>query len=143
MNKKGFTLIELIVAVAILGILSSIAVPIYRGHQRISMRAEATANLQGLRMCIEEFYAENNSYAPAAGPFNWSNNGAVDEFAAWLPCFNPRNAAGGVDNKFDYTLTRPATNTYLATAAGRAGFMVAGDVFTINQQGVKTGPWPQ
>jgi len=143
MNKKGFTLIEMLIAVALLGILSSIAVPIYRGYQRTAMRQEATANLSGLRMCLEEYYAENNAYAPGAGPYTWSNNGGTDTITNWLPCFNPRNAAGGVQNKFDYSLSRPSATTYDATATGRAGFAVSGDVFTIDELGVKTGPWPQ
>jgi type IV pilus assembly protein PilE len=153
MNKKGFTLMELLIAVAIIGILSAIAVPIYRGYQKSAMRQEATSNLQAIRMCVEEYFAENNRYGKddGGGSYNWSGNGTTDNFSDWLPCFNPRSASGGVENKFDYNLTVNADNiTYLATATGRTGFQVAEDTFTIDQAGVKGGddgsgnnPWPQ
>ena len=149
MNKKGFTLIELLVTVAILAILASIAIPMYTGYTRGAARQEATSNLQALSLCLEEYYAQNNRYLPpAANPpqtYNWSvnNSGVVttDTITGWLPSFQPKKA-GGTVNKYSYALTVTAVNAYTITAVAQRS-PVAGDPnLTLNQDGVKTGPWP-
>ena len=62
MNKQGFSLIELIVAVAIVGILASIAVPSYRTMIMKSQRKTAISNLLKLQVCYEAEYAKNNAF---------------------------------------------------------------------------------
>ncbi len=61
-RDKGFTLIELMVVVAIIGILVSMAVPTYRG---LILRAKETVlrqNLFVLRDCIDQYYADKGKY---------------------------------------------------------------------------------
>lgn len=161
MNKKGFTLVELLVTVAIIGILAAIAIPMYIGYQKGAARQEATTNLNGLSLCLEEYFAENNRYLPStdAPPqtYTWSvDNNGVDNspaptLASWLTCFNPRKASGGAVNKYAYTLTVGTTTTYTASAIPQRG-PVAGDAtFTLDNTGLKNGtlngavdnPWPQ
>lgn len=66
---KGFSLIELMIVVAIVGILSSIALPQYRDYVLRAEIAEATANLSGLRVKLEQYFQDNRTYngACAAG----------------------------------------------------------------------------
>jgi len=136
MNKKGFTLTELLIVLAIIGILAMISVPAYVGQQKRATRTEASANLETLRLLEEQFLAENGIYTASA-----ANVAAIQ---ALLPGFRP-----GTGLNFNYAITQDvalvppipvpydgataAQNPcFVATATGIAGSRVAGDVFTID-----------
>lgn len=147
-NKKGFTLIEIIVALAILAILGAVAVPIYRGYMTGSAKSEAKSNLQTLSMLLDTYYSDNAKYAPANDTYDWINDSSgtvtTNEFSSWLPSFQPKKATGGAAANYDYTLVTTTTSTtadtYTATAAPRSGTVVAGSGnLTITQNGTKTG----
>lgn len=61
----GFTLIELMIALAIVGILTAIALPAYQESVRKSQRTEAKGALLDLANRMEKYYTENNTYATA------------------------------------------------------------------------------
>ncbi|MEZ4293202.1 MAG: prepilin-type N-terminal cleavage/methylation domain-containing protein [Myxococcota bacterium] len=61
-RSAGFTLIELMIVVAILGILASVAIPQFRTYQLTSKRAEAYANLSSLGKAQKAYFAEFNDY---------------------------------------------------------------------------------
>ncbi len=63
MNRAGFTLIELITVVVILGILSALALPLYSKISERARRAEAITALGAIRGAQERYWTENNSYA--------------------------------------------------------------------------------
>ncbi len=66
MNKqKGFTLIELMIVVAIIGVLSAIAYPSYQSYMKKSARADAKVGLSKLADRQERFYLQNNTYTTA------------------------------------------------------------------------------
>ena len=65
--QSGFTLIELMIAVAIVGILASIAYPSYQDSVMKSRRADAKGALLGLANAMERHFTETNSYLDAAG----------------------------------------------------------------------------
>ena len=102
-GQKGFTLIELMIVVAIIGILAAIAIPNFLTYQLKSRQAEAKTNLQAMKTSEVAFQAERGCYigaaaegvaAPAAGtkttPFTWGV-GALPTPPGALWC-----AAGGV-----------------------------------------------
>lgn len=132
MNNKGFTLIELIITVAIIGILSMIAVPAYIGQQKNAQRTEAYSNLQNLRLLEEQYFAENGRYAPNPDA-TWTykgtlalDNGIEDVLTGFKP---GAEASLG----FTYSLTSSGTGTaFTATATGKAGKRIAGEVYTID-----------
>jgi type IV pilus assembly protein PilE len=61
-RSGGFTLIELMIAVAIVGILAAIAYPSYQEQIRKGRRADAMAQLVTLAQAYERFYTSNNTY---------------------------------------------------------------------------------
>ncbi|NOT14318.1 MAG: type IV pilin protein [Methylotenera sp.] len=111
-KQKGFTLLELMIVVAIIGILAGIALPAYQDYVKRGKAAEATAGLADMRVKMEQFYQDNRTYAGA-------------------PCVAPD------DRYFTFACVSDA-NTYTITATGRAAQNVDGLIFTINQDNLKT-----
>ncbi len=61
-HRHGFTLIELMITVAIVGILAAIALPSYQDSIRKSRRADAKSDLMGLANAQERYFTLNNQY---------------------------------------------------------------------------------
>ena len=80
LGTDGFTLVELMVVVAIIGILSSVAIPNYQKFQAKARQSEAKISLSGIQMALSSFGADNGSFTSclsAAGyiPGGWTNTG--------------------------------------------------------------------
>jgi prepilin-type N-terminal cleavage/methylation domain-containing protein len=93
-HVSGFTMIELMVAVAIIGVLASIAIPVFSRYQNRSKTAEVKTNLASLRVAQEAYFTENDVYRSAnpepaliPGPIQAPFNNAVPGFSAlgWAP----------------------------------------------------------
>jgi type IV pilus assembly protein PilE len=134
-RHKGFTLIEVMIVVVVLGILSAIAIPSYQQYIARGHRAEAQAALLRGAQWMERHFAENNSYA--ANTAGTATTGTSGTFAT---------AAGvarvptdtGVAQRYAITLAATAT-TYTLTAT-RQGSMATDRCgnFTVNQLGVRS-----
>jgi len=66
-HAKGFTLIELMIAIVVVAILTSLALPSYNDYVLRSRFTEATGNLADLRVKMEQYYADNRRYSTDAG----------------------------------------------------------------------------
>jgi type IV pilus assembly protein PilE len=62
-KKAGFTLIEVMITVAIVGILAAVALPSYTDYVRRSKVPEATSALADMRMKMEQYFQDNRTYA--------------------------------------------------------------------------------
>ena len=79
---QGFTLIELMIVVAIVGVMASIALPAYNDYVRRAALQEAFSELANWRVRMEQFYQDNRNYGaggcgvaaptPAASKFNYA-----------------------------------------------------------------------
>jgi len=61
-NQKGFTLIELMIVIAIIGILAAVAIPAYSDYLKRSKVAEAVSLLSGLKTPTEEWYGSTGAW---------------------------------------------------------------------------------
>ncbi len=61
-GARGFTLIELMITVMIIGILSAIAIPQYQQYVTKARRAEAKAGLARVQGALERYFTVNNTY---------------------------------------------------------------------------------
>ena len=73
-GKKGFTLIELMIVVAIIGILAAIAIPNFLKFQAKSKQSEAKSNLGAIFTGQISYFGENNNYSNFVA-INWSPSG--------------------------------------------------------------------
>ena len=64
-NQKGFTLIELMIVVAIIGILAAIAIPQFASYRQRAQDSAAKSALKNVATAQEDYYQENDTYADA------------------------------------------------------------------------------
>ncbi|MCH8178708.1 MAG: prepilin-type N-terminal cleavage/methylation domain-containing protein [Proteobacteria bacterium] len=121
---RGFTLIEVMIVVAIVAILASVAVPAYTNYIRRGAMQEAFSNLSAQRIRLEQYYQDNRSYSPA---------GATTCGTA------AANALSIADAKyFDYSCTSSNSGqAYTLTATGKSSSTVAGYTYTLSDTGAK------
>lgn len=82
----GFTLIELMVVVAIIGILMAAGIIAFSGAQRNARDAKRRADVDAISKALEQYYTSNNTYAFYAESSNtvWWNSG-IGGYAAYMP----------------------------------------------------------
>jgi type II secretion system protein G len=62
LNKKGFTLIELMIVIAIIGILAAIAIPQFASYRKKAYNSAALSDLKTAKTSLEAYYADTQEY---------------------------------------------------------------------------------
>jgi type IV pilus assembly protein PilE len=127
-RQSGITLIELMVAVAIVGILGAIALPAYRDYVTRGRIPQATNNLSTLRVQLEQYFQDNRTYAGAC----------ADNTVAPLPA----------SDDFDYSCPTRTATTFVARATGKGS--MTDFIYEINEANQRKtvkvpsgwGTWP-
>ena len=63
-NQKGFTLVELMIVVAIIGILAAIAIPQFAAYRQRAFNSATISDLRNFKTAMEVSFADNNAYPP-------------------------------------------------------------------------------
>ncbi len=63
LNKKGFTLIELMIVIAIIGILAAIAIPQFASYRQKSYNSASQSDLRNIKTNLEAYYADYQEYS--------------------------------------------------------------------------------
>jgi type IV pilus assembly protein PilE len=121
-SLSGFTLIELMIVVAIIGILATIAMPNYTAFVKRGKAAEATSTLANLKVKMEQYYQDNKTYANGVAPSTVT-----------APCA-PVNGA----EYFQYDCSAQSATAYTLRARGLAAKGMGNFEFTVNQSNAKT-----
>jgi type IV pilus assembly protein PilE len=135
-QQFGFTLIELMIAVAIVGIISAIAYPSYKDSVTRSKRTDAKVSLTTLAGNFERCFTMNGQYTATATPAKacaYSTTGA-----------NTVNSSYTASDKNYYTLAGTITATTFSLTATPNGWTEGNcNVYTLTNTGVKqaSGSW--
>ncbi len=127
LRMNGFSLIELLVAVVIVGILAAIAMPSYSNYVIRSSRAAAQTELLEMASLQEKIYLNSNAYTPnVTTGYNGTSTGGLGRTSGQTP-----------DGKYALSLSGVG-QTYTLAATPVAGGKQAGDgCITIQENGLR------
>lgn len=123
--RRGFTLIEVMIAVAIVAILAAVALPSYRDYIRRGQLPDGLSALADFRVKMETYYQDHRNYgttacADAAGTGSWAN------FSA------PSSA------RFTYGCALDGDQKYTVTVTGKTGHATVGHTYKVDQDNTKS-----
>lgn len=134
LNHKGFTLLEILIVLIILGVIAGIAVPAFQGQIEKGRAQEAYRNIAMVKESLVRYYSQREpaTYTGATMPVAGCN-GATGLVPNQTLDFNPNCVTTGV-TYFDYTLNpAPAGATFGIRATRKAGGPCAGGTISLTE----------
>ncbi|EGW54748.1 type IV pilin protein [Candidatus Endoriftia persephonae] len=104
-HSNGFSLIELMITIAIITIISAIAIPAYNGYIEEARFSAARMNAEPLRLALEDYFLENNTYIAGS----WEADGNPIDLQTGNLAWHP----DGDGNNYNYSVA--ALNADIAT----------------------------
>lgn len=92
LKTSGFTLVELMIAVAIISVIAVIAIPAYNGYITEARLATARSNIDSLRLFLEDYRLDNGTYVGPSGSTSLANLSEIQNDFGW----NPRQNESGM-----------------------------------------------
>jgi type IV pilus assembly protein PilE len=135
-DSRGFSLIELMIVVAVVAILASLATANYRSYMLRTNRNEGRIALMQIQAAQEKYFLQNNTYATTMAQVVAPTTGGGLGVTSLT--------AGGVTPNGYYTISLPAATATTYTALATATGAQANDkpalcrTFSINDQGVRS-----
>ena len=136
-KQKGFTLIELMIVVAIIGIIAAIGYPSYTESVAKSRRGNAQAEMLALSSALERYYTQNNHYSDAAAA--GADTGAPDATLYTIDAETAQFYTITISETDEGVADTTAAQSYEISAVPAGG--MTGDrcgTMTLNSAGVRT-----
>jgi prepilin-type N-terminal cleavage/methylation domain-containing protein len=124
-NRKGFTLIELMIVVVIIGILAALAIPRF-------MKATAKAKQSEAKQLLKQIYTMEHAYRQANTTYGDNGLSSTSGTAFTFPAIGVEIQSSAI---YSYGITASAT-AFTATATGNIDDDATNDVWTITEAGV-------
>ena len=129
MKNRGFTLIEVMVTVAIIAILAAVALPQYSAYVRRAQITDAVNQLSDMRVRLERFYQDNRNYGSTAavcGVPNPANTASFTFSCDWdvggtTQFFTARAVGAGGLVGYDYSINQSDARTTVNFAGVASG----------------------
>ena len=115
-NKKGFTLVELMIVVAIIGILAAIAIPNFVAMQYRAKRAEVQPNITGIKTAELAYDASQDGFISVSTAVPRSDGELDKQQAPWIDSdFDTLNWKPDGEVRGNYMVTTTSTTDFLVT----------------------------
>lgn len=138
-TQQGFTLVELMIVVVIVGILASIAVPAYSNYVMRGKIPDATSALAGKRVQMEQYFQDNHTYVGGTPCNNDTTSSRYFTFAcpaaATAGAYTIQAAGTGSMAGFTYTIDQSNTKTSSIAAPAPASWQATSASCWITKQG--------
>lgn len=128
-RSAGFTLVEILIAIAVVAILAAVVLPSYRNYTLRGKIPEATSHLAAMRVKLEQFYQDNRTYVPAtAGCVTDSTTSKYFDFTTCNGGAETRSATGytlfaiGKASMAGFSYSVDQTNAKASTVTGVSGW---------------------